>query len=268
MNPGPYEQSTRAPRLEIDGLTVSYRVTPVVRDVSFTAEPGRVTGVVGPNGAGKSTILKSVLGLVAPDAGRVLLGGRPLAEDRLSVAYLPQRADVDWSYPAQVRDVVAMGRYPHVGLLRRLGRDDRRAIDDALERVGMAAFARRQIGELSGGQQQRVFVARALAQGADVLLLDEPFAAVDAPTVRMLVGLLRQLAGEGRTVVAVLHELDTIRLLCDHVVLLNRTVVTQGAPADVMDRISLAFGADPGADDPGPAGPAPDRADGRAGVVR
>lgn len=229
--------------LEIEGLTVSYRVAPVVRDVGLTAEPGLVTGVVGPNGAGKSTVLKAVLGLVEPDAGRIRVGGEPVDAHRLAVAYLPQRADIDWSYPAQVRDVVAMGRYPHVGLLRRMRRTDRDAIDQALERVGMTDFARRQIGELSGGQQQRVFVARALAQGAQVLLLDEPFAAVDAPTVRMLVELLRQLAAEGRTVLAVLHELETIRHLCDHVVLLNRTVVAQGPPEAVMGRLALAFGA-------------------------
>lgn len=218
----------------IESLTVSYRDHPVVRDVTFDVPANQVTGLLGPNGAGKSTVIKAMLGLVRPDRGRVLFDSRPLDDVRNRLAYLPQRAEVDWTYPSQVRDVVSMGRYVHLGPLRRRRRVDRVAIEEAIDRVGLTGLATRQIAELSGGQQQRVFLARALAQEATTLLLDEPFAAVDAPTVGLLTDLLRDLAAEGRSVLVVVHDLDAVGRLCDEVVVLNRTVRAIGAPVDVL----------------------------------
>ncbi len=230
--------------LSVRGLTVTYRRRPALRGVALDAPLGAVTGVVGPNGAGKSTLLKAVLGLVTPDTGTVTVDGRPVGEQRRRLAYLPQRSAVDWDYPAQVAEVVAMGRYPHLGPVRRMRDVDRRQVAAALERVGLTALATRQIGELSGGQQQRVFFARALAQEASLLLLDEPFAAVDAPTVRLLSDLLRDLAAAGHGVVVVNHDLSAVDALCDRLVVLNQTVLAEGPTAQVLvpDVLGRAYG--------------------------
>jgi ABC-type Mn2+/Zn2+ transport system ATPase subunit len=226
--------------LIVRGLTVSYRRTPVLCDVNLDAVAGTVTGVVGPNGAGKSTLLKAILGLVRSDAGEVRIGGGPVQGARRRIAYLPQRSAIDWDYPAQVGEVVTMGRYPHLGVFRRLRADDRELVDSALLRVGLLEYRTRQIGELSGGQQQRVFLARALAQEASLLLLDEPFAGVDAPTVIMLVELLRELAAGGAGVVVVNHDLSMLEELTDSLLLLNRTVVAAGPTVDVLNSHNLA----------------------------
>ncbi len=226
------------------GLTVTYRQRPALRGVNLDAPRGLVTGVIGPNGAGKSTLLKAILGLVRPDAGQITVEGRPVAELRRTIAYLPQRSVIDWDYPAQVAEVVAMGRYPHLGLVGRLSRADRVKVTKALERVGLEDYATRQIGELSGGQQQRVFFARALAQEASLLLLDEPFAAVDALTVALLSRLLRDLASEGLGLVVVNHDLATISGLCDRLLLLNQVAVAYGPSADVLtpELLARAYG--------------------------
>ncbi|MGI9015489.1 MAG: metal ABC transporter ATP-binding protein [Euzebya sp.] len=226
--------------LNVRGLTVSYRRTPVLCDVDLDAAAGTVTGVVGPNGAGKSTLLKAILGLVRSDAGEVRIGGGPVHGARRRIAYLPQRSAIDWDYPAQVGEVVTMGRYPHLGVFRRLRADDRDLVDSALLRVGLSEYRTRQIGELSGGQQQRVFLARALAQEASVLLLDEPFAGVDAPTIIMLVQLLRELAAGGAGVVVVNHDLSMLEELTDSLLLLNRTVVAAGPTVEVLNSHNLA----------------------------
>lgn len=226
--------------LRVRGLTVRYRHDPVLVDADLDAEPGSVTGVVGPNGGGKSTLLKAVMGLVAPDRGQVAVGGGPLDAVRRRVAYLPQRSAVDWDYPAQVREVVAMGRYPHLRLLRRATRRDHALVDAALERTGLVDLAGEQVGELSGGQQQRVFVARALAQEASLLLLDEPFAAVDGPTVRLLHRVLRELAAAGATVVVVDHDLSSVDVLCDRAVLVSGRVVAAGPPRAALTAAALA----------------------------
>lgn len=228
-------------------LTVTYRRSPVLRGVDLDAPSGSITGIVGPNGAGKSTLLKGVLGLVRPDAGHVTVDGEPLDLARRRIAYLPQRSAIDWDYPAQVREVVAMGRYPHLGQLRRMRARDRDLVAGALERVGLTDYRTRQIGELSGGQQQRVFLARALAQEASLLLLDEPFAGVDAPTVTLLVGLLHELAADGAGVVVVNHDLSTLDELTDRLVLLNRSVVAAGPTVEVLtaEALAAAYGAVP-----------------------
>ncbi|CAN5917238.1 metal ABC transporter ATP-binding protein [soil metagenome] len=220
--------------LSVRELTVTYRHRPAVHGVGFDALSGSVTGIIGPNGAGKSTVLKAVMGLVRPDTGTVRVDGRPLDTVRRSVAYLPQRLALDWDYPAQVRDVVTMGRHPHRRFGRRMSDVDRAAVASALERVGLTELATRHIGELSGGQQQRMLVARALAQQASTLLLDEPFVGVDAATVTLLSRLLVGLAADGACVVVVHHDLATTAQMCDHLVLLNQRVIAQGPTAKVF----------------------------------
>jgi manganese/zinc/iron transport system ATP- binding protein len=233
--------------LVVRGLTVTYRRQPALRAVSIDAPAGAVTGVIGPNGAGKSTLLRAVLGLVRADSGMVAVGGMPIDALRRHIAYLPQRSAIDWDYPAQVREVVAMGRYPHLRLGKRMRPVDRDLVSAALERVGLSELASRQIGELSGGQQQRAFFARSLAQQASLLLLDEPFMGVDAPTIALLTGLLRELAADGRCVVVVNHDLLAVEALCDRLILLNQGVIAQGATAEVLTTAALerAYGTVP-----------------------
>lgn len=244
--------------LEVTDLAVSYDRWPALRGVSFAAGPGELFGVVGPNGGGKSTLLRAIVGLVTPVAGQARVHGRPAARMLRRVAYLPQRSAVDWDYPAVVREVVAMGRAPHLGRLRRPGARDRELVEAALDRLGLAGLAGRPIGELSGGQRQRVFVARALAQEADVLLLDEPFAAVDAVTERLLWTELRRLAAAGATVVLVNHDLGGVFERCDTLLLLARQPVAVGTPDVVGNPGNLlrAYGGLPRT--PGP--PADERA--------
>jgi manganese/zinc/iron transport system ATP- binding protein len=236
---------TGAAALELRRLTVSYHAKPVVWDVDASFPAGALSAIVGPNGAGKSTLLKASLGLVPAEAGQALVLGRPARRALDRVAYVPQRDAVDWDFPVTVREVAEMGRYPSVGWVRRLGRRDRTAVDEALERVGMAAFARRQIGELSGGQRQRVFLARALTQEAPVLLMDEPFSGIDARTEAALLELLRELRAGGRSIVVVHHDLGTVRRAFDWALLLNVRAVACG-PADeviVPELLRQAYGA-------------------------
>lgn len=215
--------------LRIEGLTLSYDGVRVVEDVSATFPSGSLTAIVGPNGAGKSSLLKGALGLIGAEAGRARFFDAPLDQVRARVAYMPQRAAVDWDFPVRVIDVVLMGMHRRTGLWRPLAMRDKAAAMAALDRVGMAAFARRQIGALSGGQQQRVFMARALAQEADLYLLDEPFAGVDAATEAAISAVLRELRDQGAAVVAVHHDLATVAARFDRVLLLNRRVMAEGA---------------------------------------
>ncbi len=232
------------PAVEVRGLTVAYRAAPVLRDVSLAVPAGTLTGVVGPNGAGKSTLLKAILGLVRPVAGEVRIHGKPLAADRLAIAYVPQRGSVDWDFPARVRDVVLMGTYGRLGWFRRPGAAERARVEAALDQVGMGDFAARQIGELSGGQQQRTFLARALVQDAAVYLLDEPFQGVDAVTERAAVELLRGLRAAGKTVVAVHHDLATVAEYFDRVALLNGALVADGPVTEAFtpDTLRATYG--------------------------
>jgi manganese/zinc/iron transport system ATP- binding protein len=217
--------------LVVRGLTVSYGEKPAVFSVDATFPAQSMSAIIGPNGAGKSTLLKASLGVIPRLSGEVWVFGAPLETARDRIAYVPQRASVDWDFPTTVMDVVQMGLYRKVGLLGRLtGKMTARA-HDCLDRVGMADFAHRQIGRLSGGQQQRVFLARALAQDADLYLLDEPFAGVDAATERAIIDVLKLLKSEGKAVVAVHHDLSTVRDYFDHVFLINVRRVAEG-PAD------------------------------------
>jgi manganese/zinc/iron transport system ATP- binding protein len=222
------------PAIEVRNLTVSYRNRPAIRNVTVRIDPGLLVGLVGPNGAGKSTLLKAVVGLVFPDSGTVRIFGQSVDAVRPQVAYVPQRSEVDWDYPIVVEEVVLMGRYPHLGLLRRPGPEDRRIARAALRQVGMEAFADRQIGQLSGGQQQRVFLARALAQEASILLLDEPFVGVDAATEETIYALLRRMREEGRTVVVATHDLSRAQTSFDRLLLLNQVLVAYGPPEEVF----------------------------------
>ena len=220
--------------LAIRGMTVAYAGKPVVYDVDFVAPAGRMAALIGPNGAGKSSLLKAALGIVPSISGGVTLFGQPLSDARGRVAYVPQRAGVDWDFPATVLDVVVMGLYRQIGLLRFAGARDKAQALACLEQVGMAAFAGRQIGQLSGGQQQRVFLARALAQSADLLVLDEPFAGVDAATERAIVQVLRTLNAAGKTIVCVHHDLATVGDYFDYVLLMNVRKVAEGSVAQAF----------------------------------
>jgi manganese/zinc/iron transport system ATP- binding protein len=227
------------PPIEVHDLTVSYQVRPVLWDVDLSLPEGKLIAVVGPNGAGKTTLLKAVLGLVPVAAGWVQVYGKPYAEQRQQVAYVPQRTSVDWDFPTNALDVVLMGTYGRLGWFRRPGQRERSLARLCLEKVGIPELADRQISQLSGGQQQRVFLARALAQDARIYLMDEPFAGVDATTERAIILLLRQLRDEGRTVVAVHHDLQTVPEYFDWVVLLNLRLVAAGPVAEVFTQANL-----------------------------
>lgn len=222
------------PAVEVHDLTVAYRDKPALWDIDLTVPPGVLMAVVGPNGAGKTTLLKAMLGLIRPVSGRVLIHGQPYASQKQSVAYVPQRTSVDWEFPTTVADVVTMGTYGQLGWFRRPGHRQKEATRDALARVGMSAFADRQINQLSGGQQQRVFLARALVQEAPVYFMDEPFQGVDAPTELAIVGILKELRAQGRTALVVHHDLTTVPDYFDHILLLNVRKVACGPTAEIF----------------------------------
>ena len=226
-------ESTRF-AIEIDHLTVSYGPVPALLDVSLSIPAGQLVGVIGPNGSGKSTLIKAILGFVKADYGTVRLFGQPVEQATGRVAYVPQRGSVDWDFPITVREVALMGRYGQVRWWRDLSATDRRIADDALDKVRMADLKHRQIGQLSGGQQQRVFMARAMAQGADILLLDEPFAGVDAATERAILDVLDQTKSTGRTLVVVHHDLGTAAEYFDSVILLKQRLFAFGPPRKVL----------------------------------
>ncbi len=215
-------------------------------DVSFALGPGTICGLAGPNGSGKSTLFKAIMGFVRPARGEVRICGLAVQEalKRRLVAYVPQSEEVDWNFPVLVEDVVMMGRYGHMNFLRIPGAEDRRQVATALERVGMSHLRKRQIGELSGGQRKRVFLARALAQGASIILLDEPFTGVDVKTETAIVGLLRELRSAGHLMLVSTHNLGSVPDFCDQVVLLNRTVLAAGPTLETFTQANLerAFG--------------------------
>ena len=216
------------PLLDIHDVTVAYHRRPVVWDVDLTLEQPQLAAIVGPNGAGKSTLMKAALGLVPMASGRVQVFGQPVGKVRRRIGYVPQRESVDWDFPVSVLDVVLMGTYGKLGWLRRPGAAERTWARQCLEKVGLASYERQQIGQLSGGQQQRVFLARALAQKADLYFMDEPMAGVDAATERMIFQVLRELRDAGKTIIAVHHDLRTVPQYFDYVVLLNVRLVAAG----------------------------------------
>ena len=221
--------------IEIEDLTVSYGPVPALLDVSLKIPDGELVGVIGPNGSGKSTLLKSMMGFVRPDVGSVKLFGQEASQTRGKVAYVPQRGTVDWDFPVTVGEVAAMGRYGHRRWWRDLKAEDYRIAKESLEKVRMGDFFKRQIGQLSGGQQQRVFMARALAQDAEILLLDEPFAGVDAATENAILDVLTSTRKQGKTVIVVHHDLGTAAEYFDTLVLLKQRLFGYGPPKKVLD---------------------------------
>lgn len=218
----------------VENLTVAYQKKPVLSNVSFEVPEGQLIGIIGPNGAGKSTLIKAILGLIPKAAGAVKIYEKKYrAKDRV-VGYVPQRGSVDWDFPTNALDVVLMGRYGHIGWFKRPGKKDTAFALECLRKVGMEEFAGRQISQLSGGQQQRVFLARALAQDAKVYFMDEPFVGVDAATERAIIELLNELKRQGKTVLVVHHDLQTVKEYFDHVILLNVHTIAAGSTEKVF----------------------------------
>ena len=238
-----------APALQVEHLGVRYREVTALVDTSLTLEPGRVCGLVGMNGSGKSTLFKSIMGVVRPDTGSIRIFGGPPEKARkdAAVSYVPQSETVDWTFPSSVRGVVMMGRYGTQNWMRTPRARDRDAVAAALARVELTELADRQIGQLSGGQRKRAFVARAIAQEASLLLLDEPFAGVDKRTEATITRLLRELTSAGASVLISTHDLRALPDLCDEAILLHQRVLMHGTPREVLrpENLALAFGIDP-----------------------
>lgn len=237
-----YDSAQTAARdaLSVSQLTVNYDDTPVLWDISFEIPCGKLVGIIGPNGAGKSTLLKALLGLVLPLSGKVEFFGEPLKKVQQRVAYVPQKDSVDWDFPLTVEDLVMMGRYGRLGLFRHPRAADRTACLQALDLVGMSDYKARQINQLSGGQKQRIFLARALAQDADTLLLDEPFTGIDIPSEKLILKLLKELTTQGKTVFVVHHDLPDIEEHFDWVVMLNLRLTAAGPISEVYTPSTLS----------------------------
>jgi len=227
--------------LEVSNLEVFYRDREAVSNVSFSLQPGQIAGLLGPNGAGKSTVLKAMLGLIPTAKGRVLLEGQPLTQQLQRTAYVPQRSQIDWDYPISVEKVVMMGRIRQTGWFRSFSRYSQEVVSAAIERVGMTPYIHRQIGELSGGQQQRVFLARAIAQQADIFFFDEPFAGVDNQTEEIMYEVLSELKAAGKILLIISHDLGETLNYYDQLLLLNRELIAVGSSEEVMTVENLKF---------------------------
>lgn len=234
----------QTPAILIENLRVSYNSTPALIGIDLRIDIGLAVGILGPNGAGKSTLLKAIMGLIPADRGRILIHGQSIEKQRPWIAYIPQKESIDWDYPITVEEVALMGRYPHLGLARRPGKDDWQITQQAMDSVGIRHLAKRQIGQLSGGQQQRVFLARALAQQAKILLLDEPFVGVDAATEDTIMDLIKRLKAEGRAVMVVSHDLGKASQNFDRLALINQRLVAYGPVEQVFipELLNQAFG--------------------------
>ncbi|MGG1685019.1 metal ABC transporter ATP-binding protein [Pseudalkalibacillus sp. NRS-1564] len=220
--------------INVSNLTVAYDRKPVLQEVTVEMPEGKLIGVVGPNGAGKSTLIKAILGLIPTASGSVEIYGKSYRTQRKLVGYVPQRGSVDWDFPTNALDVVLMGRYGHIGWFKRPGKKDTAIAMQALDKVGMKEYANRQISQLSGGQQQRVFLARALAQDATVYFMDEPFVGVDAATEKAIISLLNELKAQGKTVLVVHHDLQTVKEYFDWTLLLNKRKIALGPTDEVF----------------------------------
>ena len=233
--------------IELNDISVTYpNGHTALENVSTNLHSGTICGLVGVNGAGKSTLFKAIMGFIKPTTGTVKIMGQDVraALKKNLVSYVPQTEDVDWNFPVLVEDVVMMGRYGHMGFLRRPSKADKQAVNQALERVDMSVYRKRQIGELSGGQKKRIFVARALAQGGQIILLDEPFTGVDIKTEDSLISLFRSLAAEGRLILVSTHNLGSVPSFCDEVMLINKTLLAYG-PVETtftQENLGKAFG--------------------------
>lgn len=225
--------------IEVEDMTVAYQVKPVLWDVDLRVPKGILMAIVGPNGAGKSTLIKAMLDLIKPISGSVTFNGDTYANQRKNIGYVPQRGSVDWDFPTTVLDVVMMGRYGHIGWIKRTTKEDKELAMEAIIKVGMEEFAKRQISQLSGGQQQRVFLARALVQDADIYFMDEPFQGVDAKTERAVIEILKELRSRGKTLVVVHHDLQTVSEYFDWVTLLNTQIIASGPIPEVFTEENL-----------------------------
>jgi manganese/zinc/iron transport system ATP- binding protein len=221
--------------IETHNLTVSYNRRPVLWNIDFELPTGKIIGIIGPNGSGKTTLLKAIMGLVPTSSGYVKIFDQDLNDVRSRVSYVPQRESVDWDFPASVMDIVLMGRYKKNNLFKRISKADREMAAEALEKVNMLEYSNRQISQLSGGQQQRVFIARSLAQGADIYIMDEPFVGVDAATEEAILKLLSDMKDEGKTVVVVHHDLQTAKDFFDWIVLLNTRMIAAGPIEEIFN---------------------------------
>jgi manganese/zinc/iron transport system ATP- binding protein len=228
----------------VENVTVAYHRKPVLQEVSFSVPEGKLIGIIGPNGAGKSTLIKAILGLVPRASGDVYIYGKPYKQQRKLVGYVPQRGSVDWDFPTNALDVVLMGRYGHIGWFKRPSKKDVEFAMSCLEKVGMKEYANRQISQLSGGQQQRVFLARALAQDATVYFMDEPFVGVDAATEKAIISLLNELKAQGKTVLVVHHDLQTVKEYFDWVLLLNMRKIAIGPTEETftLENLQKTYG--------------------------
>jgi manganese transport system ATP-binding protein len=228
--------------VQVEDTTVAYNGKIALHEANLELKAGSIGGLVGMNGSGKSTLFKAIMGFVKPTNGRVLIKGMPIrkAQKQNLVAYIPQSEDVDWNFPISVQDVVMMGRYGYMNFLRIPRENDRQAVAESLARTNMSEFKFRQIGELSGGQKKRAFVARALAQKAQIILLDEPFAGVDIKTEKALIQLLLELRNMGHTILISTHDLSSISTFCDDVVLINRTILAYGPTGEVFTKENIA----------------------------
>ncbi|NIP31764.1 MAG: ATP-binding cassette domain-containing protein [Candidatus Dadabacteria bacterium] len=230
--------------IQVRDLTVAYSNKPVLWDIDLEVPYGSLMAIVGPNGAGKTTLIKSIQDLIPSAAGSVLIHGKPYKKQRKIVSYVPQRGSVDWDFPTSVADIVKMGSYGELGWIRRPGRDQHQKAMKALEKVEMLNYSERQISQLSGGQQQRVFLARALMQDASVYLLDEPFQGVDATTEKAIVKILKELSSQGKTLLVVHHDLNTVAEYFDSVAILNVELISAGKISEVfnIDNLEKAYG--------------------------
>jgi ABC-type Mn2+/Zn2+ transport system ATPase subunit len=232
--------------IDVEQVTVAYNGKVALHGVNLQLTAGSIIGLVGMNGSGKSTLFKAIMGFVPPATGRILIEGLPLriAQKQNLIAYVPQAEEVDWNFPINVWDVVMMGRYGHMNLLRIPSSRDRGIVQTSLERLGMGALRDRQIGELSGGQKKRAFLARALAQQSRILLLDEPFTGVDINTEKTMIELLMELRQQGHTILISTHDLATITTFCDQVILINRTILAYGSTSEVFteENLTRTFG--------------------------
>lgn len=229
--------------ISVKGLSVSYDRKRVLTNIYLDIEPGLIYGLIGPNGAGKSTLFKAILGLIDTNSGKISIEGKPIEKERKRVVYVPQRDDVDWTFPATVYDIVLMGRYPHKKIFQRMDAHDHDVAMQAMQDLGIDNLKERQIGELSGGQQQRVFLARAMAQEAEIFLLDEPFVGVDVTTEEQIIKILKRLAAEGKTLLVVHHDLATVKDYFDKVILLNQRMIAYGDTETTFtdDNIAKAY---------------------------
>lgn len=233
------------PALDVHNLTVFYGNKPALWEVDFSLPQGAHVGILGPNGSGKSTLLKSIMGLVKPASGKISIFGENLSAVRQKISYVPQKESVDWDFPVTVKDVVRMGRYKPGKIFGRLSKLDKDLADNAMAKLNISDLANRHISELSGGQQQRVFIARSIAQDADLYFMDEPFTGVDAATEEIIIALVKELCADKKTVIMVHHDLNSAPNYFDHIVMLNTRLIANGKTEEVFNQenIKSAFGA-------------------------